>query len=721
MAAGRIVLPPYFPTRDTDGYPVSGAKLYVYQNNTTTLVPVYSGDDLYTPIANPVLANASGQFPAIWAEAGTEEDPVLYSIAVTDADGAAPGRPSVFDDYRPSVDFETATLALVESYADQVAIDAAESAVNAGLAEDAYQDIVDFASGSPEAASIANKANLTGNNLGAQTQAFVQALGSFPSRTVAASSLVAAVLTTITLYGYAAAGDWGDPVDYVRNGSNPGNNAGFQTLDGQWWRPSVNELKPEIHGAVGNGSTDDSTAWQNCVNYASVVRKQVRPLSRSYAIGTTVSIPAGVVVDGQGRYDTGTVFISTSASGTVFSAGGDFVRLTNFQLRSATAKTGGAYVELNGRSNCYIADFDMYNGFTGVDIKGTGASFNHVSNGKFNTFKSATGICIRLDTNGVGNLATFCNSEHNPAGKPLANIAIYSCGDFTSVECNWLQALKCAYLSAATGKNISSVKFLGGYLDSSVCALYAEGLGGNIVRCSVTQGWNGGGSIVGGGDGVILRNTGGGVCDGFDFVRCEFPLVTNGVDFDAGWKNVHVSESSLTQASGSAFVAGNGATDFSICDSIIGPADGLLGNLIGVNIGTGCNRYKVNDNTIIGNTTEFVNGSPNATIRSVLGNIGIRDELRLGSGVAGETYTKARRAADGFLTTTPEQNGNNGYDREIRFGGTTYTGDRVSEPAANETAHWALLNLAGVYTLKRITVGAADSGGAGFRMLRVTN
>ncbi len=45
----------------------------------------------------------------------------------------------------------------------------------------------------------------------------------------------------------------------------------------------------------------------------------------------------------------------------------------------------------------------------------------------------------------------------------------------------------------------------------------------------------------------------------------------------------------------------------------------------------------------------------------------------------------------------------------------------AADIADNETAGWLLLRISGVYTLKRVGVAGADSGGAGFRLLRVTN
>jgi len=158
VAAGRIVIPPYMPVRDGDGYPVSGAELYVYVNETTTLATVYADFALTIPSANPLSANTSGVFPAVFAEAGTEEDPILYSLAVTDSAGRAPGRPSVFDNYRPSVDYNTATVFLVEQ--------AASAAANsASTAADTLSDIEQILVTQPDSVAIAGRALIDGSNI----------------------------------------------------------------------------------------------------------------------------------------------------------------------------------------------------------------------------------------------------------------------------------------------------------------------------------------------------------------------------------------------------------------------------------------------------------------------------------------------------------------------------------------------------------------------------
>lgn len=123
---------------------MSGALLYVYVNESTTdLASIYTDEALSVPSANPAVANTSGQFPSVWAGAGTEADPVLYRVAVTTSDGGSPGNAFVFDNYRPSVDFDTATAALAEAAAassEASADEAAQSLADIEIAIQAAQD-----------------------------------------------------------------------------------------------------------------------------------------------------------------------------------------------------------------------------------------------------------------------------------------------------------------------------------------------------------------------------------------------------------------------------------------------------------------------------------------------------------------------------------------------------------------------------------------------------
>ena len=108
MAAGRIVISEFAPARDRNDALVAGAKMFVYTNGTTTLASIYTSAALTTALANPVVANSSGQFAQVWADAS-----LLYTVSITGPNGESIGNPSVFDDYSPSTNF---AVSQVEEY-----------------------------------------------------------------------------------------------------------------------------------------------------------------------------------------------------------------------------------------------------------------------------------------------------------------------------------------------------------------------------------------------------------------------------------------------------------------------------------------------------------------------------------------------------------------------------------------------------------------------------
>ena len=60
---------PNFQALDSNGDPLSGAKLYFYQSGTTTALDTYSDTALTTANANPVVADAAGRFGDIFLQA----------------------------------------------------------------------------------------------------------------------------------------------------------------------------------------------------------------------------------------------------------------------------------------------------------------------------------------------------------------------------------------------------------------------------------------------------------------------------------------------------------------------------------------------------------------------------------------------------------------------------------------------------------------------------
>jgi len=88
---------PFQAEYDGNGEPLSGGKLNFYDAGTTDAQPVYSDEDLVTPLSNPVVADASGRFPTMYMQK------IVYKIVLTDSD-------DVVIATEDDVDFTGATL-----------------------------------------------------------------------------------------------------------------------------------------------------------------------------------------------------------------------------------------------------------------------------------------------------------------------------------------------------------------------------------------------------------------------------------------------------------------------------------------------------------------------------------------------------------------------------------------------------------------------------------
>ena len=82
----------------------------------------------------------------------------------------------------------------------------------------------------------------------------------------ATSSIAPTGVNAIETLGYSSIGDGGGAV-YKYVGSEPSHVGKFQTSDGKWWELKTSAANPKMFGAAIDGSTDDTTAANNCASY----------------------------------------------------------------------------------------------------------------------------------------------------------------------------------------------------------------------------------------------------------------------------------------------------------------------------------------------------------------------------------------------------------------------------------------------------------------------
>lgn len=139
--------------------------------------------------------------------------------------------------------------------------------------------------------------------------------GMQPSRASAAAATIPGGTAFILTQGYATAGDGGGALYIPASGSTTG---GFQSADGQWWQIAEVELRPEMFGAAGDGSTNDTTAIANAISVVPTGGRLLLSAKEYLVVGSGSAIftlTSPINIEGQGT-DQGSTFLLGSGIGT---------------------------------------------------------------------------------------------------------------------------------------------------------------------------------------------------------------------------------------------------------------------------------------------------------------------------------------------------------------------------------------------------------------------
>lgn len=200
MVARRIYVPDAMPSRDPNGRALP-AKLRFYEPTGTydTLKAVYTSDSLSVALAQPILSDANGRFPAIWGDSAEEWD-VGYTDQVYDANISGPysGVTTLTDVIAAAQTQAEAAADAAEASEDAAAASAtaaAASATAAAASEDAAAETLASAVRFNEAQSLTSdektqaRANI-GAVIGTNVQAYSATLATLATSTAAGLALM---------------------------------------------------------------------------------------------------------------------------------------------------------------------------------------------------------------------------------------------------------------------------------------------------------------------------------------------------------------------------------------------------------------------------------------------------------------------------------------------------------------------------------------------------
>jgi len=145
-------------------------------------------------------------------------------------------------------------------------------------------------------------------------------------------------------------------------------------------------------GAIGNGIVDDYTAIQNAIDAAGLVGAKVIIPTGTYNVSTTLIIPAGVIIQGEGR---GTTSTNTPYSGSV-------IRNTSINLTiSITGQNAGM-------RDLVVYDTDNAGAAGGIEILADGVTIESVILERILIFGFTDGIALKLESKNAGGIS-YCS------------------------------------------------------------------------------------------------------------------------------------------------------------------------------------------------------------------------------------------------------------------------------------------------------------------------
>ena len=189
-------------------------------------------------------------------------------------------------------------------------------------------------------------------------------------------------------------------------------------------RTSQNKMRDFISvkdfGAVGDGVTDDFTAITNTITYAATIRATVYFPAGVYLVSSTVNVPAGVRLSGDGQ---GSSVLGTPANGsqilylgtgTAVSLNGPLSGVEYLTVRGSPTAVGATGILVNGDANLVESWFlnyvTIHNFVFGTALYLKGINSGAVTYGAVESLRirnAKTGIKIE-DTGGA---AGFCNTN----------------------------------------------------------------------------------------------------------------------------------------------------------------------------------------------------------------------------------------------------------------------------------------------------------------------
>lgn len=393
--------------------------------------------------------------------------------------------------------------------------------------------------------------------------------------------------------------------------------------------------------AAGNGITDDTAAINLAMATASALGLPVFFPAGVYCVTSLNPIPANLRLYGFDEHLT--VIKTTSATADVITVASANVKIWGIGFDASVTRTAGRFVRVTtGAFDFKLSDFRMHNAFIGFSIE-EGTAIIKVRDG-YITDVRPSGIGGKIgEGTGVGAFAVElsgvtinCLAAPNSTSLVVVNVA-----DLILLNVQLLDSTQNLVLAPGVGQSITSLKVLGGYIDTAALnsMAFVPSGSGIIQKVDFTGVWFQGGPATAN---VILFDTGVGssVIDGVTFSNCEaYNSVGAGLSIVGHVRNLSWLGGKIAACQYGVYIStASGFDHIAVKDARIGAIAPYGGNGTGIRIDNSGDFILIDGNDLVGNVIPLTNNNT-STHNRITNNAGFNDVVTMTTLSGASPYT----------------------------------------------------------------------------------